>query len=317
MYGKKKTLGNVYRVYGLNVASEITMPELPAAEQGEGCGIDAFIAYGKVSGDIEDGVVVDPCLKLSKREFYLHIKGTARFYVADGCVIVVQPEGRGDEEEIKVFLLGSCLGMLLYQRNIVAMHGGAVVIDGQGIIITGHTGAGKSTLISALREKGHKFLADDVCALTRDDGSNIMIHPSYPQAKLCRDAMERMGYDTENYQRTDPYRDKYIVPLDRFFSGKEVVLRGIYEIRKVFNQKTEINEVLGAEKLKLILRNVYRMEIIHYLGISGSYFKKCLEIAGSVPVYSISRPEGKITVEEQVGLIMDTLRVKTKLFKPV
>lgn len=307
MYGKGNITGNIYRVYGLNIASEIPMPELPAAVQGESYGVDAFITYGEVSGDIGDAVAINRFLKISEREFYLHIKGTARFYVTDGWRIVVQPEGRGDSEEIKVFLLGSCLGVLLYQRNIVAIHGGAAVIDGQGIIITGHTGAGKSTLISALREKGHKFLADDVCALSGDVNSNIMIHPAYPQVKLCRDAMERMGYNTDNHQIADPYRDKYIVPLYRYFLRQKTVLKGIYEIRETDGKKTEITEILGAEKIKLVLRNIYRIEIFRHLRIPSSYFKKCLEIACCVPVYSISRPEGKVTVDEQISLIMDTL----------
>lgn len=35
---------------------------------------------------------------------------------------------------------------MLIQRNIVAIHGGSVLIDDKAIICTGDTGAGKSTL---------------------------------------------------------------------------------------------------------------------------------------------------------------------------
>ncbi|MEG6613424.1 hypothetical protein V6C42_11260 [Pseudoclostridium thermosuccinogenes] len=307
IYAKDKKQEYVYSIYGLNIASEIPMPELPAIDKKTMEGIDASVALGKANGNIEDGVVINEFLKVSGREFYLHIEGTARYYVADGSRIIVEPETWDDMDELKTFLLGSCLGMLMYQRDIVAMHGSGVMVDGQGIIITGHTGAGKSTLTSALRKEGCKFLADDISALTMDDDGSILMHPACPQAKLCRDAMVRMGYNPDEYKKTDNFRDKYIIPLKKHFLGNPVPLDGIFEIKTGDGDRTEVREVKGIEKIRLVLRNIYRIEIIRYLGLKPSYFQKCLVLASRVPMYSITRPKSCFTVDEQARLIRSTL----------
>ena len=57
----------------------------------------------------------------------------------------------------------------------MVIHGGIILINGMGVIITGHMGAGKSTLISGLIDKGYPFLADDVSVLTVYDDKIILL----------------------------------------------------------------------------------------------------------------------------------------------
>ena len=64
---------------------------------------------------------------------------------------------------MKIYVMCSCLGFIMLQRNMVAIHGGGVIeMDNKAVIFTGDRGAGKSTLTTALRRKGYKFISDDV-----------------------------------------------------------------------------------------------------------------------------------------------------------
>lgn len=297
-----------YKVYGLKILSQILISELPLNNEEVEQEYDAVISYGVVPKQIHCGIINNDNVKMTKNEFYFYIKGVAHYYVADGNKIIVETELGSDEHEVKVYLLGTSLGILLTQRNVIAIHGGTIAINGKGIIITGRTGAGKSTLISAFREEGYKFLADDVSALGKDDNDKIIVHPSYPQAKLCRDAVEKMGYHPESFQRTDPFRDKYIIPLNKGFWDYAVILKAIYEINIGEGSGVEVNEVFGSEKVKSILRNIYRVEISRYLGFDPLYFKKCIDIANSVSVYRITRPKMGFTVNEQVNLIVGQVK---------
>jgi hypothetical protein len=302
-----------YSLYGLKIRSQIPMPELLKVNETECINPDVTVTLGLVYKDMEDAVIANSYIKLSKKAFYLHIKDVAHYYVEDGKRIIVEVDGQKNIEEIKVFLLGTCFGMLLSQRNCVAIHGGAVVISEQGIIITGNSGAGKSTLTSALRKYGFSFLADDVSALGHNLDGNTIIYPTYPQQKLCRDALHKMGYGVNDFNLVDAERDKYAIPLKKGFYSSPISLKAIYELDIGETKDVIINEIFGAEKVKVILRNIYRIETIRLIGIDQKYFKKCIEIANTVQVYRIVRPKEGFTVNEQVELIMRSIEKIEKI----
>jgi hypothetical protein len=301
-----------YRLYGLTISSEIEIPELCVYTGEDLTQYDANINYGVVPRGIDQPIFTTAWCQISKKEFYMYIEGVAHYYVSNGSRIVVEPEEKGDRSQINVFLLGSSLGLLMMQRNTIAIHGGTVEIGGGGIILTGFMGAGKSTLNTAFRKKGYRFLSDDVSALGRDNNGTFMVHPSYPQAKLCRDAALKLGYDFNKFYLIDKEMDKCAVPLLGEFVSESVQLHGIYEISVRDTEEVEITEVLGIEKVKLILRNIYRIELSRFLGFDREYFKQCLEIAESVPVYRLIRPSGEFTVNEQIELIESTLKLIKK-----
>jgi hypothetical protein len=77
--------------------------------------------------------------------------------------------------------------MLLWHLNaatveraapLVVLHAGGVVINGRGVIISGSTGSGKSTLTAALVRAGAGYLTDEALAI---DPQNGVLHP-YPKA---------------------------------------------------------------------------------------------------------------------------------------
>jgi hypothetical protein len=134
MINNKNLKKCIYSVYGLKIKSDISMPELPSIIEDQPIQIGASIFHGVVPKEIEDVIVSNEFYNLSKKEFYIYMKGVAHYYVANGSRIIVEPEGESDIGNIKLFLLGTCLGMLLVQRNTVAIHGGTVVVDEKDII---------------------------------------------------------------------------------------------------------------------------------------------------------------------------------------
>ena len=64
--------------------------------------------------------------------------------------------------DIRVFLLGSCLGALLHQRGVLALHASAIETDQGAVLFMGDSGMGKSTTLQAFIKRGYKMLADDI-----------------------------------------------------------------------------------------------------------------------------------------------------------
>lgn len=290
-----------YKVYDLNVESDIEMPELLEVNVNDK--IDVVIKYGKVPEDMVNKIPERLWFYLEEKSFVFRIENIAKYFVKNGSEIIVEPYELANKDDIKTFTLGTSFGILMKQRNDIAIHGGTILINNKAVILTGHTGAGKSTLTNAFRHNGYRFLCDDVSVLDAEK-EEIFVMPAYPQQKLCKDAMDKMGYDTEKFKKIDDDRDKYCIPVHDSFEKNPCELSAICEIELVdMDKDVEVKEVLGQEKLFSIMRNIYRIELIRTMDMKKEYFNKCLNIAKNIRVFKVKRPKDKFTVNEQIRLI--------------
>lgn len=304
-YENRKKKNYNYKVYGLIIKSDLFMPELLYTEKIKNP--DVIINYGIMPEKVKKAIREGKSHLFEKKEAWFDIKGVADYYIRNGNTIIVEPYPDANEQYIKTYILGSAFGMLLIQRNIVAVHGGTIVIGNRAVIFTGDSGTGKSTLTAAFKDKGNFFIADDVSVTGAYKDSNLKIFPGYPQQKLCRDAMIKMGYDINKFTLVDEGRGKYVIPVNKGFYREPLQLGAIFVLTKGEADSIEVNEIRGIEKIKILLDNIYRIEITDYTGIDREYFKKCFEIAKGVPFFSIRRPENKFSVSEQICAIEETL----------
>lgn len=195
----------------------------------------------------------------------------------------------------------------MIQRNMVAIHGGTIVVNNKAIILTGDRGSGKSTLITALRLKGYKFMSDDISSIYM--GDTPMIHYGFPYQKLCEDVMDNFDYKKDNYISLHGGEEiKYSIPVLESFVWKNMPLSVIVEISEGNVDAVRIQEIKGGEKINKIIENIYRNEYFDYIGgMDSIYFKKCLEIAQKIKFYKMIRPKYKFTVDNQVEVLQKLL----------
>ncbi|MDY6152683.1 MAG: hypothetical protein SPI06_04660, partial [Terrisporobacter sp.] len=186
-----------YKVYGLDVKSEIKIDEFVPTENSNYENV-VSIKYSIMSEDIKESIKNNKKANFSKEEVWFYIDNVATYRVTNGNLIEFEPCENADPYLLRVFLMCSCLGFIMIQRDIVAIHGGTIVIDNKAIILTGNRGAGKSTLTTALRLKGYPFISDDVAAIEIKDNIPMVKH-GFPYQKLCSSAMDKLGYDKEKY----------------------------------------------------------------------------------------------------------------------
>ncbi|QAA34722.1 hypothetical protein [Clostridium manihotivorum] len=298
---------NYYRVYGLNVKSEVVLPELINISETEDLEVDIEVTYGSMNEEILESLEKGITHGFIANEMWFSIDNIATYYIYDGKNIVVEPFEAAESEHVKAFLLGSAFGMLLYQRDLIAIHGGTIVIDGKAVIFTGDTGAGKSTLTAALRQRGYRFMADDVSVLRDISKDGIVIHPAYPQQKLCRDTINKLGGSHTDFRKLNDDRDKYIIPVQDSFYKEPLKLGALVELSVGDNASLEISEVLGSEKLITLMKNIYRIEISQFTGISRKYFRDCVQVAKEIPIYKVVRPKGENTIDEIISILENKL----------
>ncbi len=299
-------MGFYYKIYGLVVHSVIWLPEasecVPAIP-------DVEIMYGVMPYTLQkkrDEQKSDNLLGPGNRWFYIPNEGS--FLIQEGVKIIVEKEETADEKHIRSLLLGACLGCILYQREIIAIHGSAVVWKGKAIIISGKSGAGKSTLSSEFRNRGCQFMADDTVALTSTK-EGVYAYPSYPQQKLCVDAAVRYGYDLNKLVLLNEDRKKYGVDLSASFCS-EIKEVAAFIYLDIYEEGELMMEVLnGIEKMNLMIENLYNFIEYSVAGMSPTIFKKCLEITQKIPIIRVRRPDKENTIatifellEKQIGL---------------
>src|SRR5450631_1478053 len=181
---------NVYSAYSLRIHAEIDCPELPLHPEPFGSPdvtIRLLSPVESVSESLENGYFeVRPGL------FRMAVAGVAQYLVEEGNRISVEPLAGASPEEIRLFLLGSSMGALLYQRGLFPLHGSAVETPWGAMIFVGEQGAGKSTLAAQFHRKGYRLLSDDICAVQRGpEGLHVL--PALGQLRLRTDVFERLG----------------------------------------------------------------------------------------------------------------------------
>ena len=295
---------NKYKAFGLIIESELAFDELLP------CDIeitDLVIKAGKVPETFEDIVINAPYLKISRDKYWSDIKDVAKFYVQKGELILLEPYEKASFEEIKLYVLGSCMGAVLYQRRILPLHGSCVIINGKGILLTGEPGVGKSTVAAVLYKKGYKILTDDVTAVVLDEHKVPMAYPSFPSQKLWEDAIERVGIKEEKKVLNRISKDlyKYSVKSDLHFEDNPIPIKVVIEIISLKVDSIHLEEIKSAQKLEVVLNNTYRKVLIEAMDLREWYFHQCVIIADKVVVYRITRPQDQYLENEMAGIILE------------
>ncbi len=273
-----------YDLFGLRIASELELPELAPCGVSNDRPAEIVIRRGGVPP-------TDGFFTADEDTASLTIDQVARYRVRRGSEITVDAFPQASEKSLRLFLLGSALGVICHQRGLLPLHANAVVTAHGAIAIAGDPGAGKSTLAAYFQSRGFDILCDDVCALSFASDGEVMAWPGLPYIKLWRDALERFGHDPRGLTRILEGQDKFHLPLAR--KQKEPrKLVAIYVLRpRIAGSVGAIRRLSGARALRAVLDNTYRGAYLPAMERSAPHFSRAVALAGRVPLYEVSRAE--------------------------
>lgn len=293
-----------YKAFGFNITSDFPLEGLLPSDGPP----EVFIREGRVSVAMPESGGAHAYTVLENNGFAFRIEDIGTFVITGGNLIVFERHHNCDEDSFILYILGTCMGALFMQRGMLPIHGSALELEGKHIIITGESGAGKSTLAATLNQRGYSFLADDIAALGEEEGSGFHIFPAFPRQKLWRDTAERLYGNVDTLSRIPGIRDKYHVSMEGRFITEPRQPDALFELTVHSGKEVVVSPVNGPDKLMLILRNVYRPELIDFLGKQPEYFLKCSRLASSLPVFHIERPVGQFSTNEQINAILACIK---------
>lgn len=299
----------VYKAFGLTIAGDYDFPELPLVHY-EDALTDIVIMQVDLSqlwaeeSNSEDYFIV-------KKDFVLfYVPDVAIYFIRNGSEIFVSPFAGATEDQVRLYILGTCMGVILIQRRILPLHGSAIVIDGEAYAIVGDSGAGKSTLALAFLKRGYQLLSDDVIPITRTENNIPIVTPAYPQQKLWINTLNEFGIASEDLRPIVDRERKFAMPALEQFSKKPVVLAGIFELTRSNDEDIKISPIENLEGLHKLFYHTYRNFLVERLDMMEWHFNITTEMMDHLDFYQICRPTTQFTANELVDLILTKISNK-------
>lgn len=291
----------IYQAFGLHFDSEILLPELLQRQDTQEADVKIEIQdlseWRSVVNTRENNFTMQSI------GFMFEIPNTALFCIQDGKRIGIHPFPDADMDKIRLYVLGTCMGVLLLQRGILPLHGSAVVINNKAYAFVGESGAGKSTLASTFVQSGFQLLSDDVIAVSYQNGEPV-VHPAYPQQKLWKESLDLFGMSEEQFKPLHDEVSKFAIPVTKHFHNKTVPLAGVFELVKMDSEYVAMREMNRLERLHAMMLHTYRGALIPRLGLKQWHFSGAAALAGELFALQILRPTSGFTAPELMNQIM-------------
>ncbi|WP_144011561.1 phosphoenolpyruvate carboxykinase (ATP) [Methanobacterium paludis] len=275
----------------MNVKSSIYFPELTSGKQD----FDVTIHFKNEKSFYP--------IKSSEKQGFSKIIDTAKniiylldnkplFKVKNGQEIIVNPKSTINTDInlnfLRSLILGAGMGILLMQRGNLVLHASALNMGGGAVAFLGWCGSGKSTIVTAMNNRGYPFVTDDVLTVKIDKIDIPLAFPSFPRVKLWDDTIKHMPDDPTLFQKIHPEVQKYFYNLENSFYPNSLPLKMIYIIED--GKKNEIIPLKMQDALINVAKNSYCINTFDFDSkMKSQNFFQCANLVKNVPVKRLIR----------------------------
>ena len=122
--------------------------------------------------------------------------------------------------------------------------------------------------------------------------------PGFAQIRLCRDAIEHLGYDVRAMQRIWHKEDKYTLILSEELTHCAIPLHAIYLLSPTDVSEVSIESPSPGKQFKLLWDNIFRAEYVKGLGIQESVFRQIKSILNHRQLKYVRRPRSHFSMNQ-------------------
>ena len=237
---------------------------------------------------------------------YVELEGVeAR--IPDESTVVVDPGRRGAPMVSKV-VLKRCLPALLFERGGAILHASGAAVDGRGVAFLGPQDAGKSSLVTAMCQRGHRLLTDDVLTIVETDGVWRAV-PSFPRISLAPETCEALDVDRPKVASADGTSFGPWFDVEDRFEHDPVPVNVIYLLEERGGVESPNSRTIeGQQSMERLIQHSVLSPGLDLTDPLGRQFRQCADLCQSVPVKVLQRPDGVETIPDVIGRVEADLR---------
>lgn len=288
----------MYSAYGLQIRSFMHLPELlPVTKSKWDISIDA----GSIDCIPQEVLGKNGYLEVTPTQSVLYLPNLVTFRISEGNRILIDAAPDADEAIVRSYLVGTVMGILLFQRGLVVLHASAVEVDGAAVAFMGNSGQGKSSLAAALHAHGHQLCNDDVTPVTLD-GDLAIAYPGFPQLKLTSESAATLGCNPELLVELNSLEEKRGYRVRETFTQTPIPLRCVYLLD--WGDDMHVTGPLNpSEALMELIQQTWPTR----LGQPGGarHFLQCCELVKRVPFYRLHRPNNLSQLPDLAQFVKD------------
>ncbi|MDW7755891.1 MAG: hypothetical protein SCH68_12075 [Brevefilum sp.] len=288
-----------YSVYGLEIHSEVSIPEMPT---GRDLHPDVFICYGNPPTTLEGEKSVGRKFESQKQHLLIKTDKIARILISNGNKIVVHPLPGSHEHQVRLLLMGWGFGALFQQRNTVALHGSVINSGDKGFVICAPSGVGKSSLTLAFIKQGYQYLDDNIAVFSLA-GETPMVLPGYPQMKLWKDTIERFNIEESEPEPLFPHVQKFQISFNDQFRNHPSQITVIYILTPTKQSSLSLTTLSGHKSFDMLLSQVFCRQFITGISQYEELFSSIIKIANTTKIVLVNLPEPRCDLIELLDFI--------------
>jgi hypothetical protein len=292
-----------YSVFGLNIKSEL---ELPGLQNGNSNPQDLVITEGYVPDNLVYSVEYQGNFQYTDNEFLFKSKNSGKFWVKNSDEIIFEKYDNSTYEDVRVLLLSIVMGIVLHKKEKFPLHASAVEYNGKTLLFSGMCGSGKSTIAAAFIQHGAKFISDDITVIDVLDDKFFAV-PSFSQMKLWPDSLEELGLKSSDFEKFRPKLEKRKMTMENMQAKKSEICV-IYFLQRNNMNKHKIEELSVQSKIHLLENNTFRIRHLKQIGNNQKHFGTCCELAKSVQIKKLTRPQNQFLLDETIDMIIEDMR---------
>jgi hypothetical protein len=264
---------------------------------------DVSLEIGDKPPEIENILYEDGMFTIGQNEILVRMDQVGLLFIENGESIKIYPDSNCSQEALQRNISNWGLVGILHQRKNLNFHAAAVAWKGQGMMILGDSGAGKSSLTAALVLNGARFISDDIVVIDFKD-RKPWIRPLENQLALRKgtiDQLPKVGHPAGINSFTGkqlfdfPY-EKGLVPLTR-----------IYWITPDEHQLISFNQLGGVEKFGVLRGEICAWEMLKGMPETEmDYLEKLLSISKEVTLTQVKRYQNS-KIKDFIGAVIEDL----------
>lgn len=294
-----------YIVGGIVLEAEFELPELIVTSMEE---VDVTIKYGIVPEKLKGGSSNQVLFSFNDQDEVLFtMPDIARYLIVGNSSITVDLIDENRKDDAHKYLLTFVLGVLSFKKEFFPLHGGGIVHNGEAYMFSGNSGAGKSTTMAGLQERGYASVGDDIANLYMHKSGKVFVHPCFPRFKLWEESLNLLNKKDQGEYKLRMDMSKYLVPVDNFHTSSLPVKR-IYLLQENLQGESSFTVVSGPEKLLKIKANSYKPWMVKSFGLQQLHFGLMTKLAKEIEFVIFDRPKDKTKISEMLDLIENHIK---------